>query len=125
MKPTEQVLSPGSVKVGDGVTQCIGSDRYAGTVTYVSPSGKTIRFTDDKATANGPVHDREQYDYSYESVPEETYERVVGNEEYGFETVVTTNFQTARWSEKRQGFVTKGGRRSLIAGRHHFYDPHF
>lgn len=123
MKQIEQVLSPGSVKVGDGVTECVGSDRYAATVTFVSASGKTIRFTHDKATANGPVHDREQYDYSYESVPEETHERVVGNEEYGFETVTTTNFRTARWSEKRQGFVTSG--RPLIAGRHHFYDPHF
>lgn len=113
---TQQVLRPETVKVGDGVTEHIGSDRYAGTVTYVSPSGKTIRFTHDEATPNGPVHDREQYDYSYQSVPEKTWEQPYG-------MGPATNAKTARWSEKRQRYMVHG--RGVSAGRHHFYDPHF
>lgn len=100
------LLSPAIIKVGDGVTEIVGSDRYAGTVTYVSPSGKTIRFTRDIATANGPTHDREQHDYSYESVPE-----------------TGSNTHLARWSAKRERFVYFG--RGLVAGRHQYRDPSF
>ena len=120
---TESPLRPGVVKVGDGVTAHVGSDRYAGTVTYVSASGKTIRYTHDTAKPNGPIHDREQYDYSYESNPEVTQEHVLPDNGYGEARWTTTNVNTAKWSEKRQRFMDHGT--PLSAGRHHFYNPHF
>jgi hypothetical protein len=41
-------------KVGDGATYCIGSDRYAGTIIEVSPSGKTVLFQKER-NPNGSV----------------------------------------------------------------------
>ena len=110
-----QSLRPGTVKVGDGVTMRVGSDRYAGTVTYVSPSGKTFRWTHDEATVTKPVAYGEQCDYSYESVPERTGTNALGEP--------WTNAQTARWSAKQGRFVSGGC--GMLAGRHHYMDPSF
>lgn len=114
---TEQVLCPGHVKVGDGVTERVGSDRYAGTVTHVSPSGKTIRFTHDetKAAPGSNYYGHQEYEYS--SVEEFTVEVAPG--------FTNSNVRTARWSEKRQRFVPTGGLAGLIAGRHQYSDPSF
>lgn len=112
---TTHALRPDTVKVGDGVTEQLWSDRIAGTVTWVSASGKTFRWTHDKATANGPIHDREQYDYSYESVPEMKWTDPMGQ--------VQSNVRTARWSERRHCYLSGG--RPLSAGRHAFWDPSF
>ena len=115
MSETVSALTPETVKVGDGVTFGVGSDRVACTVTHVNASGKTIRFTRDNATPNAPIHDREQYDYSYESVPETESVDPMGE--------TTTNASSARWNSKRERFMYLG--RPLMVGRHQFYDPHF
>lgn len=108
-------LSPETIKVGDGVTEHVGSDRYAGTVTYVSPSGKTIRFTHDQAKMKPghTIHTQQEYDYT--SVEERTWEDQV----FG----TRTNAMTARWSAKRERFVYGG--RGLSSGRHQHQDPSF
>lgn len=36
-----------NVTVGQGITVCIGGDRYPATIVWVSESGKTFRFQDD------------------------------------------------------------------------------
>jgi hypothetical protein len=40
-------------EVGMGVTILMWTDRYAGTITRVSPSGKTFWYREDKATCTG------------------------------------------------------------------------
>ena len=45
----EHSLSP-DPKVGDGATLYAYTDRYAGTITKVSPSGKTVWITEDRVT---------------------------------------------------------------------------
>lgn len=52
-------------KPGDGVTIYMWSDRHAGTVTRVSPSGKTVWFTEDKVTEWN-----NDYGVAYETVPD-------------------------------------------------------
>ena len=116
-KTQTQPLSPETIKVGDGVTERVGSDRYACTVTYVSPSGKTIRFTHDKTTATPASNYYGQQDYTYESQPERTVEVAPG--------VTSTNIRTARWSAKRERFVPTGGLAGLIGGRDSYRDPSF
>lgn len=111
----QPVLSPETVKVGDGVTEGVGSDRYAGTVTWVSESGKTIRFTHDNYKAKPGSDYYGHQDYEYESVEPQTGVNPMGES--------FTNERQARWSEKRKGFVTFG--RTLSAGRHTYFDPHF
>jgi hypothetical protein len=112
---TEQptvALSPETVKVGDGVTYHVGSDRYAGTVTHVSPSGRTFRFTFDKATATGDYYGHQSY--TYESVPE------VDTNYHGF---TQTNVHVARWNAKANRF--KCGSSGVSAGRNQYSNPSF
>lgn len=97
------------MNVGDGVTVGIGSDRNAGTVQWVSKSGKTLRFTMDKQTRvdkNGAFSEMQEYEY--ESVP-------VNDD--------GTNLRSARWSDKRNGYIYMG--RKLGSGRFAYRDPHF
>ncbi len=110
-------LSPETVKVGDGVTEGIGSDRYAGTVTYVSPSGKTIRFTQDayRATEGSDYYGTQKY--SYTSTPV-----VVGED---WDGKPNTNERTARWNARAQRFKMNGGYGSVSAGRNTYFDPSF
>lgn len=115
MTEEQQVLSPETVKVGDGVTMRVGSDRYAGTVTHVSPSGKTVRFTMDHARAKPGSDYYGQQDYEYESVPEVETVDPMGE--------TRTNARTARWNAKRERFVCFGT--ALAAGRHAYSDPSF
>ncbi len=59
-------------EVGMGMTFCVGSDRYAGTITRVSPSGKTFWFTQDefRHTKNSGGHFSESQNYIYITNPE-------------------------------------------------------
>lgn len=102
--PEELKLNPLTVQRGMGVTVHYWSDRNAYTVVDFTPSRKTIKIQRDKATPNGPIHDREQYDYTYErdeSAP----------------------LKVARWSAKRNRYVMGGT--VLSMGRHEYYDPTF
>lgn len=109
-------LRPETVEVGDGVTMTVGSDRYAGTVFEVSPSGKTFKFTLDKAKA------AEGHDYygsqKYEYEPVEPYDEP---SEWGGRN---TNVEVARWSEKSQCFK-RGQYSRVFGGRNAYQDPHF
>lgn len=123
MNMTPQVLNPetslvpGHVQVGDGVYESIGSDRRAGTVTYVSPSGKTIRFTHDDAQMKPghSIHSANGQEYDFTSEPERTWEDPFRGTQ--------TNARTARWSPKRQRFLVNGY--AIGKGRRHYYDPSF
>lgn len=92
------------VKVGDGITLCVGSDRYAGTVSYVSPSGKTIRWQRDNVVADGPIAYTESQSYTYTPNPE-------------------AGEGSARWSEARGRYMDHGT--PMSAGRHQHRDPSF
>jgi len=55
--------------VGMGVTFLHWTDRSAGTVVWVSPSGKTIKVREDRATPVGPIHFTERQTYTYAPDP--------------------------------------------------------
>lgn len=50
-------------QVGDGATIQIGSDRYAATVIWVSPSGHQIKLQRDKTKATTPIAYSESQSY--------------------------------------------------------------
>ena len=62
--------SAGVPKVGDGATVLEWTDRTAGTIIYVSPSGKTCRVREDKATRTDANGMSECQTYAYEPNPE-------------------------------------------------------
>lgn len=99
-------FSPETVKVGDGVTFRIGSDRLACTVVKVSPSGKTVTMQRDNAkVVSGSQHD--------------------GSAKYEYEEDRNGSTYVARWSApvskfKMSAFGTYAG-----PGRHEYYDPSF
>lgn len=115
MTEQKQVMSPETVKVGDGVTWGVGSDRYAATVTRVSASGKTIWFTDDEYRAAEGHQYYGSQKYEYESVPEMEYVDPMGE--------TRSNVKSARWNAKRNVFVYFG--RAVGSGRHAYQDPSF
>ncbi len=115
MSETASKFNPETIKVGDGVTYGVGSDRYAATITAVSKSGKTVSFTDDeyKAAEGSEYYGNQSYVYTsvepYSSVDPMGQER--------------TNVRQARWNEKAQAFKYFG--RVLSPGRHAYSDPSF
>jgi hypothetical protein len=68
--------SPVKPKVGMGVTICWWSDRTAGTISRVSPSGKTFWFKDDTAIRTDNNGISEQQEYRYEQCPDAPEEQV-------------------------------------------------
>lgn len=56
--------------VGMGITELMWSDRAAGTITRVSPSGKTLWYQLDKATRIDGNGMSEVQDYAYEPNPD-------------------------------------------------------
>lgn len=53
------------IEVGMGLTEVIGSDRRPGTITKVSPSGKTIEYTLDEVLRTDDNGMSEQQDYVF------------------------------------------------------------
>lgn len=53
--------------IGDGATYQVGSDRYAGTITAVSPNGKTVwwRKDDVKLVSGDPRVHEQVYEYTF------------------------------------------------------------
>lgn len=102
---TETALVP---TVGMGITVSLCSDRYAGTIERVSPSGRTVWFRRDTATPNigtdgyGPANS-EFYNYSYEPNPHAPLE-------------------IARHGKR--GWKS-GGNRVTLNVRSEYYDPSF
>lgn len=56
-------------EVGMGCTIGIGSDSYAGTITFISPSGHKLTVQNDKATRTDNNGMSEQQEYQYERNP--------------------------------------------------------
>lgn len=95
-------------KVGEGVAMQWWSDRHAGTVVAVSPSGKTVTVQRDKATARHTVMTDAQ-DWTFERDPD------------GVTTVFTLR-KTGRYIAKGASLT---GTPRLMAGRSEYYDYSF
>ncbi len=91
-------------EVGMGVTFLYYTDRSAGTITKVSPSGKTIQVKADKATRIDNNGMSESQDYTYEPDPE-------------------AQEVTARLT--KSGWKTKSGTRLAIGYRRAYHDYSF
>lgn len=100
-------LTPDTAKVGDGATFSLGSDRTAGTIVKLSPSGKTLTWQGD--------------DYEIEWADNAHYG------DYPLDVIYSRNTKQAtttyRWSEKFGCYKT--GSRYLGAGRNYYRDPSF
>lgn len=109
-------LTPANVKVGDGVSICLYSDREAATIIKVTKATVTVQR--DKAILNpdfkpewiiggfaGHCTNQEDQDYTYERDPNGT-------------------ISVFYWSQKFNRYGTPGNPR-LIKGRHEFYDYNF
>lgn len=66
----EEKITP---RVGMGITWNVGSDKYAGTITSVSKSGKTFKFKKDKhkLLSKGEFRGDETYTYERDDEAEE------------------------------------------------------
>lgn len=111
-KYDENHLTPANVKVGDGVTINLWSDRYAATIIKVTKSTVTVQR--DKATLNPEfkpkwdgMHCTNQNEQSYTYAQDEKGE--------------ITKFY---WSNKYQTYGQPGNLR-LSKGRNEFYDYNF
>lgn len=99
--------------VGMGATYCIGSDRYAGTIVHVSPSGREVSFQKDHATNIAPPEERcigGTQDYSYEP-------------NHFADVRVYTLRKNGRWVLKGCSMVGFGT--LSIGARNHYMDPSF
>jgi len=104
-------MSMPTVFEGDGVTYTIFTDRRAGTVIDVSPSGKTITIQLDKATRIDENGMSESQEYEYERDPDGQILKFT-------------------WRKKVNGFKLVGTRARecgsyLTAGRHEYRDYSF
>lgn len=109
-------LTPASIKVGDGVTVNLWSDRYAATVIKVTKSSVTVRR--DKATLNP--------DFKPEWIPGGFAAHCTNQDEqtYTYEPDENGTEYTFRWSRKYQRYGQPGNL-TLSKGRHEFYDYNF
>ncbi len=95
-----------SPKVGDPATMLLYSDSHAGTVVYVSPSGKTIRVQKDRAALVAGNTRSERQEYTYERNPDGP---------------ITTYRKTTRgWSNRNAA-----ASRCLVGVRREWRDPSF
>lgn len=112
----EYILCPANVKVGDGVTINLWSDRHAATIIKVTAFTVTVQ--QDKATLDpnfkpewiiggfaGHCTNQDEQTYTYERDP-------------------NGHIETYRWSNK-YGQYGQPGNCTLSKGRHEFYDYNF
>jgi hypothetical protein len=57
---------PMEPEVGMGITEIHWTDRHAGTITWVSPSGKSFRYREDKTTRTDSNGMSESQSYTFE-----------------------------------------------------------
>lgn len=109
-------LTPANIRVGDGVTVNLWSDRYAATVIKVTKSSVTVRR--DKATLNP--------DFKPEWIPGGFAAHCTNQDEqtYTYEPDENGTEYTFRWSRKYQRYGQPGNL-TLSKGRHEFYDYNF
>lgn len=112
----ENVLTPETVQVGDGVTVRLWSDAHAATVIKKTKFSVTVR--QDKATLNP--------NFKPEFIPGGFAAHCVNqeNQTYTYEPDPSGTVYTFRWSNK---YCTYGQPENLrlIKGRHEFYDYNF
>lgn len=103
------------LQVGDGCTWHLWSDSHAGTIIKRTP--KTITIQRDKATISP--------DFKPEWIPGGFAAHCTNQDEqsYTYERDPHGETITARWSEKRGGFVYLD--KLISIGRHEFYDYNF
>ena len=109
-------LTPATVKVGDGVTINLWSDRHAATVIKVT--AKTVTVCRDKATLNP--------DFKPEFTPGGFAAHCTNQSEqsYTYEPDEKGEVRTFHWSDKFQRYGQPGNL-TLSKGRHEFYDYNF
>ena len=109
-------LTPATVKVGDGVTINLWSDRHAATVIKVT--AKTVTVRRDKATLNP--------DFKPEFIPGGFAAHCTNQSEqrYTYEPDEKGEIRTFHWSDKFQRYGQPGNL-TLSKGRHEFYDYNF
>lgn len=112
----ERYLTPANIRVGDGVTVNLWSDRHAATVIKVTKSTVTVRR--DKATLNP--------DFKPEWIPGGFAGHCTNQDEqtYTYEPDEKGTQYTFRWSRKYQRYGQPGDL-TLSKGRHEFYDYNF
>lgn len=112
----ETKLTPATVKVGDGVTINLWSDRHAATVIKVTE--KTVTVRRDKATLNP--------DFKPEFIPGGFAAHCTNQEEqsYTYEPDENGEVKKFYWSDKYQMYGQPGNL-TLSKGRHEFYDYNF
>lgn len=112
----ELVLTPANVKVGDGVTINLWSDRYAATIIKVT--AKTVTVQRDKAILNP--------DFKPEWIPGGFAAHCTNQEEqrYTYERDENGRTYLFHWSNKYQRYGQPRDL-NLSKGRHEFYDYNF
>ncbi len=109
-------LTPANIRVGDGVTINLWSDRNAATVIRVTRSTVTVR--QDKATINP--------EFKPEIIPGGFAGHCVNQDEqtYTYKPDAKGREYTFHWSRKYQRYGQPGNL-TLSKGRHEFYDYNF
>lgn len=100
-------------KIGDGATIVLWSDRYAATVTAVSPDGRTVTVREDKAIRTDSYGMSETQHYQYEPDPN------------GRETVFTLRRVRGQSLWVRKGDRPFDGVKLWMGCRRHYYDYSF
>lgn len=112
----DYLICPANIKVGDGVTVNLWSDRHAATVIKVTPCTVTVQY--DKATLSP--------DFKPEWIPGGFAGHCVNQDEqtYTYERNPNGRIEKYHWSNKYGSYGTPGNL-SLSKGRHEFYDYNF
>ncbi len=113
----DQRLLPSNVKVGDGVTVNLWTDRYAATIVKITRCSLTVRR--DRAILDP--------DWKPEWIPGGFSAHCINNDEQmyiAYEPDEKGTVYTIRWSDKYQRYG-RPGNLTLSKGRHEFYDYNF
>lgn len=106
-----------NLKVGDGVTCCMWTDKHAFTV--IKRTAKTVTIQRDKVTLSKDFHP--------EIIPGGFAGHCVNQNEqtYTYERDPHGEVYTCRWSDRLGGFKNPYKDSRLVIGRHEFYDYNF
>lgn len=117
LRETELYEAQLNLKVGDGVTCCMWSDKHAYTV--IKRTAKTITIQRDKAILSE--------DFRPEIIPGGFAGYCVNQDKqtYTYERNPNGKIYTCRWSDRLGGFKNPYKDSRLVIGRHEFYDYNF
>jgi hypothetical protein len=103
------------MKIGDGATIQMYSDRRAATIIKISPSGKTIAIQEDHAE----LLNRNELKIN----PGGFSANIQGGQKYSFKPDIYGTIRRAR--KRKDGKWYSQGNRIIIGERQHFYDFNF